>query len=262
MNFRTSFKNRSELIAACKGLLSKLVTIIFFLSSLFKIPILHDRLIRDIYVMNFGKVIKVRRNRLQDFWMSCPSYDFKTLNKIKNFKIRNVVDVGANIGKYTLFFSSMVGKRGKVISIEPEPKNFEILEENTRLNALENVVLKKIACSNKEGYAKLYLNKKNPGGHSLVSKKGRENIIVRSRKLDNVIKEENIKNIDLIKIDVEGAEKEVLEGAKHILKKDKPLIIFEALNRKKLSQIKEFLFKYGYSIEFIEASNFLAHPKK
>ena len=70
----------------------------------------------------------------------------------------NIVDVGANIGAYTILAAEKVGKDGKVIAIEPEPRNYEQLLENIKLNNFQNVIPKNIALTDHEGFEKLSLS--------------------------------------------------------------------------------------------------------
>ena len=130
-----------------------------------------------------------------------------------------VVDVGANIGYYTTLMSDLVGPTGKVIAFEPDPTNFALLEENTA--GLENVVLVQAAVI-AEGYKEgvpLYLSKTNTGDHRLnCPGKGREAIDVATVSLDSYfLCQPDIIGVDFIKIDVQGAEADVIKGAANLL---------------------------------------------
>lgn len=192
---------------------------------------------------------------------------FTSLNepnvKIEMLKVKNgvVLDIGANGGMNTVPVARGMGVNGKVIAIEPEPKNFSILKKNIKLNNLKNVVCINAACYKSEGTLKLHLDKEGPGGHSLLKDTPIEKngfIEVRTRKVDNIVKETNIKNIKLIKIDVEGAEADVLVGAGETLKKYHPKIIFEAWSDKHFKEIKKVLNKYDYKYKKIGSQDYLA----
>ncbi|WP_448577435.1 FkbM family methyltransferase [Thermosphaera sp.] len=120
------------------------------------------------------------------------------------------VDVGANIGYYTLIASKLVGSQGRVYSIEPVPSTATILKANIKLNNCLNVSIHEVAVWSSKGTLTLRI----PGswyGLAFVSRYG-GNIVVNSITLDELLKNET--SIDCIKIDVEGAELEVLRGAK------------------------------------------------
>lgn len=171
------------------------------------------------------------------------------------------IDVGANGGMHTIPVALSLGSRGKVIAIEPEPKNFSILEKNVKLNNLNNVTCIKSACFKEEKKLKLFLDKEGQGGHSLIEKTPIEKegfIEINTRKLDNIIAENKVERVDIIKLDVEGAELDVLMGAIKILEKYKPKIIFESWNEKFLDKIQIFLKKWGYKIKKIDNNNYLA----
>lgn len=133
-----------------------------------------------------------------------------------------IVDVGSNIGYYTILLADKVGKSGKVYAFEPDSVNFEILEKNIKANKLENVVVVKAAVGSREGKLKLFKSKENYGDHKLYgNEKVKEEVKI--VKLDDFIKGK----VDLIKIDTQGWEPEVVNGAKKIIEKDKPIIFME-----------------------------------
>jgi tRNA G37 N-methylase Trm5 len=87
-----------------------------------------------------------------------------------------VLDLGANIGYYTLLFAKKVGDEGRVYAFEPDPTNFSLLKKNVEINGYRNVVLIQKAVSNKNGKLKLYLNEDNKGDHRFYnSHDGRKN---------------------------------------------------------------------------------------
>lgn len=138
-----------------------------------------------------------------------------------------VVDVGANIGYYTVLLAQ---KAKKVYAFEPDSDNFEILEKNIKANGLENVVAIKAAVGSKEGELKLYKSEENLGDHKLyetplgsAASPLDEGEKIKVIKLDDFVKEK----IDLMKIDTQGWEPEVIEGAKNLIEKDKPIIFME-----------------------------------
>ena len=130
-----------------------------------------------------------------------------------------VVDLGANIGYYTLLFAKLVGETGTVYAFEPDPTNFALLKKNVEINEYKNVVLEQKAVSDKSGSVRLYLNEENKGDHRIYnSGEGRKSIAVKSVNLDNYF--EVHQRIDFIKMDIQGAEGLALKGMKNILSKN------------------------------------------
>jgi len=167
------------------------------------------------------------------------------------------IDVGANVGKYTV----LVGKdmEERVISIEPNPKNAKILRKNVGINNLKNVLVVEKACYYKRGKMKLWLDKKGTGGNSLDRQLIRDEYVeVEVDTLDNIAKEAGIKKVGFMKIDIEHNEDNVLRGAKKILKRDHPKIIFEAYTEPESLKIKRSLNIFGYKIRKIDKFDYLA----
>ena len=162
-----------------------------------------------------------------------------------------VVDVGAHIGLYTIIASKRVGLSGKVFSIEPDPVNFEILGKNIRINHLENVVALNYAAYSEEGDKKLYLHNAQFGFtkyDTLMPYFAREHekfVMVKTNTLDNLLSQNNASDVKWIKIDVEGAEFEVLKGAHSIISRSEDLNILIEVHshndhREKLLQFIEY----------------------
>lgn len=163
----------------------------------------------------------------------------------------SVIDVGANIGLFTVKASSKVGSGGLVIAIEPEPKNLSYLRLNT--GELNNVkVLEKVALG-REGTIDLFISGEM-GCHSLIKTPHTtlQKIKVEGDTLDNIVSGLGLAKIDFIKIDVEGAELEVLKGAEEILRRGTKLSIaaYHTLQdgTAEFEIIKRFLIARGYKI--------------
>lgn len=176
------------------------------------------------------------------------SYNYYTL--LKNFLPNEndiVFDLGAGIGEYT-FLASQQAKMGKVIAIEPNMESFNLLVENIKLNKIKNVIPLRMAISNKKCKVKIY---QGSTSHidSIFKKRSKHFYIVNSLTLDSIFKKMHLKKVDLIKIDIEGAEYLALIGAKHILKKFKPKIIMEIHNQKIRRNVLNFLKVFNYQIE-------------
>jgi len=172
-----------------------------------------------------------------------------------------VIDVGANIGYYSMLFSKKVGEKGRIYAFEPDKTNYEILVKNIRENKLKNVKVIKGALGSKNSIKTMFKSADNLGDHRLFSDKlaisGYEKIKVYN--LDNYLKKRKEKRkINLIKIDTQGWEPEVMLGAKKTIEKFRPTIFFEywpwaykmaGLNKTKMMA---FLRKIYGQINFIE----------
>lgn len=128
-----------------------------------------------------------------------------------------VVDIGANIGYYTLMASSLVGPSGKVYAFEPDPINHSLLVKNIELNGFSNIVTEQKAVSDKNGKLKFYLNKDDVGAHTLYQPKFSCDVLdVESIRLDDYFSSKKIP-INFIKMDIEGAELAALLGMPNII---------------------------------------------
>ena len=160
----------------------------------------------------------------------------------------NVIDAGANIGVYTVLAAEKVGNTGKVIAIEPEPKNYKQLLENIELNNFQNVIPKNIALLNHKGSEKLYLSS-SPGSHSLIFHEDKNSYIeVPVKTIDKLLEELDIKKVDIIKIDAEGAEAPILKGAEKTLKINPNLKIIVASYHypSEIKEVQNILENKGY----------------
>jgi len=131
------------------------------------------------------------------------------------------VDVGANIGYYTLVASNLVGLSGRVHAIEPIPSTVAILKANVKLNGCSNVIIHETAAWSSKGKLVLRVPKSWYGLASFA--RDGVSVTVGAATLDELLQNEDF--VDCMKIDVEGAELEVLRGAKSILKKTKYLVL-------------------------------------
>ena len=162
-------------------------------------------------------LLSTRKNNYDRFEIEC----LKQI--IKNGDI--VVDLGANIGYYTLILAQLVGKSGHVYAFEPEPSNFEILSKNVKENKHDNVTLVQKAVSDKNGKVKLYVSKRNLSSHRIFDAEDkRKSIEVDVTTLDEYFQKSK-KLVKFIKMDVEGAEGATILGASKIIEDSKNLVI-------------------------------------
>ncbi len=131
------------------------------------------------------------------------------------------VDVGANIGYYSLLASKLVGKTGTVVAIEASPTTFKDLLTNLKLNGVSNVRAANVAASDSEGIAKIYRgHKHNVGLTTMLECPGFDSECeVRAAPLSTILKPEELKGARLVKIDVEGAECSVVSGMRLLIEK-------------------------------------------
>jgi len=131
------------------------------------------------------------------------------------------VDVGANIGYFTLLASRVVGRASKVIAIEASPTIFSKLLDNLKRNRAANVEAINVAASDCEGMAKVFLSSDfNIGESTIFQKEGsRYECDVSAKPLDALIPPLHMANVRFVKIDVEGAEWLVISGMRDVLRR-------------------------------------------
>ena len=142
------------------------------------------------------------------------------------------IDIGANIGYFSMIASKCVGDEGKIHSFEPTKKTYDRLLESIKLNQANNVSAHKIALSNISEEREFTISNDGFDAYNSLGKpsEGSDFIkeIVHTKPFDTVIEEKNISTPSLIKIDVEGWEMPVIEGMKNLLnKKDAPVLMVE-----------------------------------
>jgi FkbM family methyltransferase len=190
-------------------------------------------------------------------------HDIQIIKRIFEFVTPEslVIDVGANIGDWTIPLSKKVGKEGKVLSFEPNEETVRVLRQRTK--KLTNVKIMAMGLSDKEEQLELLIPKEiscpptaaiAKTANHLNNKKDTEVTIVQVKKLDQIIDELNLKNITFVKIDVEGHELNVLKGFKKGIVKNRPVILMEILKSKWInespieSECALFLKMLGYQI--------------
>ena len=128
------------------------------------------------------------------------------------------IDVGGNRGDFSLLAARAVGPTGRVVTVEPAPENCDCLRKMIETNKLTNMEVVQAALWDEDGEGELHLATKT-GWHSLTPRPGLAEVgtvAVRLVKLDNLVEELGIDRVDAVKIDVEGAEIQVLLGARGI----------------------------------------------
>jgi len=162
-------------------------------------------------------------------------------------------DVGAYIdGWYSILASKIVGTSGQVFSFEPIPKFFSRLEDNINLNECKNVNLEKYAFTNVCEKQKFTISGQESGLKENTTSDDKETVVVDTITIDKYMELKNIKTVDFIKIDVEGIEPRVIEGAEKTLKKHRPLLLIEVVdsNLQQFNTSAEALIKYICSLGY------------
>ncbi len=172
-------------------------------------------------------------------------------------------DIGANVGYYTLLGARCVGSSGRVVALEPNPIVAAILRRNTHINSMKNVEIVQGAASRACGNVRLG----RAGSSSYASGLHCENpvdwIEVRGYSLDALASELQIPAVDLVKLDVEGAEVETIEGMTKILDVDRPKVLMELhshFGTADLHPAVQKLKNAGYIIRSISENHVIADP--
>ncbi|MDO8513860.1 MAG: FkbM family methyltransferase [bacterium] len=158
------------------------------------------------------------------FYNSKYENDFR-VNFIDNyfiFKLKsgdNVVDAGAYIGAFAVYTAKVVGPNGKVIAFKPDPLSYIKLLANIKLNKLKNIIVIKKGLWDKSTELTFY-NGQGAGSSCIYGDNNTNPIIIKTVKLDEEIKRIGVEKIDFVKMDIEGAEIEVIDSLKNWLDKN------------------------------------------
>ncbi len=239
-----------------------------WLQKIYESRIIGKAFVKVFSYLNVGMLIYTftSHSHLIPTW-SLMDYESKTMVAFTPSLGDVVVDVGAYVGRYALKASRKVGDVGVVIAVEPDPKAYTLLVHNLALNGAKNVRPLNIALSNYNGICKLYTGK--PGLTSLEKEtfeihhsggiaEGKP-IFVACRTLDSLLAELGIRRVDWIKVDVEGAEHEVLQGMIRTIEGNKQVkCMFEIHHRDGVDKVKPQLRKMGFKISDVGYAHILA----
>ena len=168
------------------------------------------------------------------------------------------LDIGSNIGYYALMESKAVGNNGKVISIEPSPKNFEQIKKNLELEKISNVDVYNFAAGDKDDEVNFLIHERSnlcsviPIGEPIP--KSTNIIKVPLKRLDTFLEEMKLDKLDFVRMDIEGYEMNLFEGSWNAIKKFKPMIQMEfhdnLFDIEEKIKFFERLKKEGYEIKY------------
>jgi len=138
-----------------------------------------------------------------------------------------VVDVGANVGVYSLKAAKEVGDEGLVVAVEPFLETACRLSKNAQLNGFRNLRVRNIAVGASTQQVQLYLNNARPNSFSLLRNGTADSISVLSVSLDDLCNWEHLARLDYLKIDAEGMESQILAGGRKTVGRFRPIIQVE-----------------------------------
>lgn len=184
-----------------------------------------------------------------------------------------VIDVGANTGLTAIMFSKLAGIEGKIFSYEPDPETFVALNKNIQANEAGNVSTFNYALSDTE--SNITMQHYDPGNaapgfsdsFNYIQKTEQTAGGLKAYPMDGLDHLNGLKKIDLLKVDVEGAELLVLKGAEQLIRKHKPVIIIElwtewtARFNYKPYELIVLLSSWGYEPEEYDHAQWIARPK-
>jgi len=166
------------------------------------------------------------------------------------------LDIGANVGQYTLRMAELVGPSGRVVALEPVPDTFSLLAANARLFAHANVSVLNVAASDRVAIATMQIPRFASGLSNYYQARlsaGSGGLAVLTISIDGL----SLPPVRLVKIDVEGHELPALRGMRGLLARDHPVLIVETDSRETMS----FLGGLDYTFERLPgSSNLLCRP--
>jgi FkbM family methyltransferase len=166
------------------------------------------------------------------------------------------LDIGANVGQYTMRMGELVGASGRVIALEPVPDTFSLLAANTRLFTHANVSLLNAAASDRLGVASMQIPRFASGlsNYYQAHLGAGPGVAVLTLSIDEL----SLPRVRLVKMDVEGHELPALRGMRRLLARDHPVLIIETGSQETMA----FLGDLGYAYERLPgSSNLLCRPR-
>jgi FkbM family methyltransferase len=160
------------------------------------------------------------------------------------------LDIGANVGFYSVLASCIVGELGQVHSFEPSPRNVSFLTRHIELNRLSNVHIHAVALSDGPDRQMSFAASANPcSGHLTANHGAVDCIPVRVTSLDSLWRRSAYAAPSVIKIDVEGAELNVLQGGRQLLAECRPVILLAGHSTAIQEQCCRYLREIGYRVD-------------
>jgi FkbM family methyltransferase len=176
------------------------------------------------------------------------------------------------MGLYTLFAAKKTGPDGVIVAIEPSSRDFSRLKANIELNRLSNVRALQVAVSNYQGDAELLVASEEHSGHNTLGNFGYPGVTalrrepIRVERIDDIVQRLRLERVDIVKMDIEGAEYSALQGAVDTIARFHPTILLELFDKtlehqnSTSGQIWDFLVQRGYSIYMFSHQTGLPSP--
>ncbi len=200
------------------------------------------------YLTRFGKLVHTTSDRcigrsLREYGEWAPGETLLLGQLIRPGDI--ILDIGANIGFHTLFFSRLAGPEGRVHAIEPEMQNRELLSVNKLINGLDNVVIH--AClagpvTEVTRHCRPVIDPQNMGATYFERSQDGAQLPLLQMKPDDL----GLERCDLVKIDVEDQELFVIEGMRSLLQSQRPIVFFEQRSQLRFAEILSVFRTYDY----------------
>jgi FkbM family methyltransferase len=184
----------------------------------------------------------------QSCWLGIYEYEKQRLFVDSIRPGQTVFDIGANVGFYTLLASHLVGPSGRVVSFEPLPRNLGYLHRHLAANRIQNVTVFEGAVSNYTGTAHFDAGVVPEMAHLATS----GGIEVKVFKLDDLLAAGLVPGPDLLKIDVEGAEADVIRGAEKLIRDHRPKILLATHNDTVHEECWGLLEERGYGVRLLD----------
>jgi len=212
-------------------------------------------------IYNFFIFCSYKKNKMShSILRKCDFEDLKELqliDEISNDGPTLILDCGSNFGFYSIYTASL-NKNNKAIAFEASPKTFQELKKNIEINNLKNIKPYNLALTNIDNENIIFYESPNDWESSLIESNFERKIqtIIKTATLNSIIEIKNLKNNHvIIKLDVEGYEMQILEGAKKIIQQFSPIIILEFSNFIENNEV----YNYSYLESFLEKFDYLIY---
>ena len=241
------------------------ITIIFKLKKEiknWKIPILYYFGLKNREeVIKFKNGLKCIIRNKSDSIAFLEVFFLNTNDWMDEFKIKEkdiVIDIGAHVGYFSMY-SSINAKQGKIFAFEPYDKSFELLIKNLDINRIKNVIPQNLGVTKESGTSTLYLKKDFSIGNSIYKNLNSDSKIeIKTISVQDIIKNNNLQKINILKLDCEGAEYQILLNLDHETLEKIDKIVSEMhpkIESFKIEEVKKFLIKNRFDVRII-------HPLK